>query len=145
MSCPAFSTASTRMNGIRRPTPHLPANFSAKTANLGKPICKAALQKELGLPEEPAAPMVGIVGRLIDQKGFDLVADVMQRWVQMSDVQWVILGTGQPKYHKILQTLAERFPQKVALRLEFSNPAGASDRGRAPTYSLCPAVSSPAV
>ena len=87
-----------------------------------KPICKAALQKELGLPQEKAAPLVGMVGRLIDQKGFDLLADVMQRWVQTSDVQWVILGTGQPKYHKLLETLAERFPQRVALRLEFSNP-----------------------
>jgi starch synthase len=37
-------------------------------------------------------------------------------------VQWVILGTGEPKYHKLLATLADRFPQKVALRLEFSNP-----------------------
>ena len=37
-------------------------------------------------------------------------------------MHWAILGTGQPKYHKLLQTLAERFPQKVALRLEFSNP-----------------------
>jgi starch synthase len=50
------------------------------------------------------------------------VADVMQRWVQTSDVQWAILGTGQPKYHKILETLAERFPQRVAVRLGFSNP-----------------------
>ena len=62
------------------------------------------------------------MGRLTDQKGFDLIVDVMQRWVQTSDVQWAILGTGQPKYHKLLETLAERFPQKVALRLEFSNP-----------------------
>jgi starch synthase len=46
----------------------------------------------------------------------------MQRWVQTSDVQWVILGTGQPKYHKLLETIAERFRQKVAVRLEFSNP-----------------------
>ncbi len=102
--------------------PHLAANYNADTVGQGKPICKAALQKELGLPQEPAAPLVGIVGRLIDQKGFDLVADVMQRWVQTSDVQWAILGTGQPKYHKLLETLAERFPQRVALRLEFSNP-----------------------
>jgi starch synthase len=42
--------------------------------------------------------------------------------VQTSDVQWVILGTGQPKHHKALQALAERFPRKVAVRLEFSNP-----------------------
>lgn len=102
--------------------PHLAANYTPETVGQGKPICKAALQKELGLPLEPTAPMVGIVGRLIDQKGFDLIADVMQRWVQTSDVQWAILGTGQPKYHKLLETLAERFPQKVALRLTFSNP-----------------------
>ena len=102
--------------------PHLAANYTVETVGQGKPICKAALQKELGLPREPAAPLVGIVGRLIDQKGFDLVAEVMQRWVQTSDVQWAILGTGQPKYHKLLETLAERFPQKVSLRLTFSNP-----------------------
>jgi starch synthase len=102
--------------------PHLAVNYTAATVDQGKPICKAALQKELGLPREKQAPLVGIVGRLIDQKGFDLVADVMQRWVQTSDVQWAILGTGQPKYHKLLETLAERFPQRVALRLEFSDP-----------------------
>ena len=65
---------------------------------------------------------MGFVGRLTDQKGLDLIVDVMQHTLQTSDVQWAILGTGQPKYHKMLQTLAERFPQKVALRLEFSNP-----------------------
>jgi starch synthase len=102
--------------------PHLAANYNANTVGQGKPACKAALQKTLGLPQDPAAPLVGIVGRLIDQKGFDLVADVMQRWVQTSDVQWAILGTGQPKYHKILETLANRFPQRLGLRLEFSNP-----------------------
>ena len=62
------------------------------------------------------------MGRLTDQKGLDLIVNVMQRWLPTSDVQWAILGTGQPKYHKMLQALAERFPQKVALRLEFSNP-----------------------
>jgi len=102
--------------------PHLPANYTAETIAQGKPICKAVLQKELGLPQDGHAPLVGMVGRLIDQKGFDLLADVLQRWVQTSDVQWAILGTGQPKYHKLLETLAERFPQKVAVRLEFSNP-----------------------
>ncbi len=102
--------------------PHLAANYNADTVGLGKPLCKAALQKEMGLPQEPAAPLVGIVGRLIDQKGFDLVAEVMQRWVQTSDVQWAILGTGELKYHALLETLAERFPQRVALRLGFSNP-----------------------
>jgi len=102
--------------------PHLPMNYSAASVASGKPICKAALQKELGLPIEPSVPLIGIVGRLIDQKGFDLAAEVMQRWLPAEDVQWAILGTGEPKYHKLLEGLAERYPRKVALRLEFSNP-----------------------
>jgi starch synthase len=102
--------------------PHLAATYNAQTVGTNKPKCKAALQKELGLPQEPNVPLIGIVGRLTDQKGFDLVAEVMQRWVQTSDAQWAILGTGQPKYHRALETLAGRFGQRVAVRLEFSNP-----------------------
>jgi starch synthase len=102
--------------------PHLPMKYDASTVGTGKPVCKAALQKELGLPEDPRAPLIGLVGRLTDQKGLDLIAEVIPRWVQSSDVQWVLLGTGQPKYHRLLETLAERYPQKVAVRLEFSNP-----------------------
>ncbi len=88
----------------------------------GKPVCKAALQKEVGLPQKPGVPLVASIGRLTDQKGFDLIAEVIQRWVQTSDVQWVILGTGQPKYHRLFEGLAQRHPDKIAVRLEFSNP-----------------------
>ena len=101
---------------------HLPVQYDVATVKLGKAACKAALQKELGLPQAAAAPLVSTVGRLDDQKGFDLIAEVIQRWVQTSDVQWAILGTGQPKYHKIFEGLAQRCPQKIAARLEFSNP-----------------------
>ena len=101
---------------------HLPANYNAETADQVKPICKAALQKEMGLPQDLSAPLVGIVGRLAEQKGIDLIVEVMQRWVQTSDVQWAILGTGEPEYHKALEKLAERFPGKVGLRLDFSTP-----------------------
>jgi len=102
--------------------PHLAAKYDIKSVGRGKPICKAALQKEVRLPQEPGVPLVGFIGRLIDQKGLDLMAEVIQRSVQTADTQWVILGTGEPKYHRLLETLAERFPQKVAVRLEFSNP-----------------------
>jgi len=102
--------------------PHIAANYDAETAAEGKAICKAALQDELQLPKRPDVPLVGLIGRLADQKGLDLVAEVIQGWVQSSDVQWAILGTGQPKYHKLFETLSQRFPQKVAVRLEFSNP-----------------------
>ncbi len=101
---------------------HLAVNYDAGNVAEGKAACKAALQKELGLPVEPETPLMGFIGRLADQKGIDLVAEVIQRWVQKVDAQWAILGTGEPKYHQLFETLTQRFPRKVAARLEFSNP-----------------------
>jgi starch synthase len=101
---------------------HLAERYNVASFAHGKAACKAALQKELGLPQVAGAPLVASIGRLDEQKGFDLIAEVIQRWVQTSDVQWVILGTGQPKYHKLFEGLAQRYPEKVAVRLEFSNP-----------------------
>ena len=102
--------------------PDLPANYDATTALEGKARCKQSLQQEMGLPEEPNAPLLGFIGRLAEQKGIDLVAEVAQRWVQTEEAQWVLLGTGDPKYHRLFRSLADRFPAKVAARLEFSNP-----------------------
>ncbi|MGA2033714.1 MAG: glycogen synthase GlgA [Thermoguttaceae bacterium] len=101
---------------------HLAAKYGADTVAQGKPLCKAALQREMGLPVEPHIPLLASVGRLTDQKGFDLIGEAIQRWVQTNDAQWVILGTGQPKYHRLFESLAQRFPHRVAVRLEFSNP-----------------------
>ena len=79
------------------------------------------LQQEFNLPRDNGgAPLVAFVGRLVEQKGIDLIVSVIQEWVQSSGVQWVVLGTGDPKYHEQLQTLAQRHPQKVAVRFEFS-------------------------
>jgi len=100
--------------------PHLAANYDAETVGQGKPVCKAALQADLGLPQQDDVPLVGLIGRLCNQKGFDLVAELMRQSVEETDLQWVVLGTGEPKYHQLFQALAERFPRKVAVRLEFS-------------------------
>ena len=78
------------------------------------------------------------IGRLDEQKGIDLIAEVVQRWVQTSDVQWVILGTGAPKFQKQFESLAARFPEKIAARMEFSN-ALAHRIEAGGTYSSCPA------
>jgi starch synthase len=61
------------------------------------------------------------VGRLVDQKGFDLIVRVMRQWAAQRDAQWVILGTGEPRYHEALSSLAAEYPQKVGVRLEFSD------------------------
>lgn len=98
------------------------ANYDVSNWQTGKPLCKAALQRELGLPEAPRTPLVALIGRLADQKGWDLVLEVMRGWASTMDVQWAILGTGEPYYHDALGQLAREFPHRVAARLEFSDP-----------------------
>lgn len=102
--------------------PHIAHHYDADNFVDGKAACKAALQAEMGLPVRPKTPLVGFVGRLTDQKGIDLVAGVMQDWVRAMDVQWAILGTGDPQYHQLFGTLAERYPQKVACKLAYADP-----------------------
>lgn len=100
---------------------HLPTKYDETNWVERKPICKATLQREVGLPENPFVPLIGLIGRLADQKGFDLVAAIMQQWAANEDVQWVILGTGEPTYHDLLSRLAGEFPHRVAVRLGFSD------------------------
>lgn len=101
--------------------PFIASNYSIENWQDGKNACKADLQSRFGLPQNPDIPLIGIVGRLADQKGFDLIAPIMEFWAQARDVQWVILGTGEPHYHEHLSRLSSSFPDKVAVRLEFSN------------------------
>jgi starch synthase len=101
--------------------PRLPVHYSAANWGHGKAACKMALQRELGLPARPDVPLLGLVGRLADQKGLDLIEPVIHRWADAEDAQWAILGTGETKYHELLARMARTYPQKVAARLSFSN------------------------
>lgn len=101
--------------------PHIAAQYDDETWHECKPVCKAALQRHLGLPEDAKVPVIGLVGRLADQKGWDLVAELMRRWVRERNVQWAILGTGEPHYHELLSALANEYPHRVGLRLDFSD------------------------
>jgi starch synthase len=101
--------------------PYLSTPYDAANWSAGKAANKASLQAEMGLQTSASVPLIGLVGRLADQKGWNLVADVMKRWARESDAQWVILGTGEPVYHQLLYGLAKEHPGKVAVRLEFSD------------------------
>jgi starch synthase len=101
--------------------PLIAANYDAETVEQGKPICRAALQDLLGLPHQTEAPLIGIISRLADQKGFDLIEQVMLTWAHTSTAQWAILGTGEPRYHDAMRQLADRHPSKIAAKLQFSN------------------------
>ncbi len=101
--------------------PHIAANYSADTYAEGKPLCKKALQFEMGLPQRDDVPLLANIGRLADQKGFDLIAEVMPRLAESLDAQWVLLGTGEPHYEGMMQRLAAEHPERVAVRVGFSN------------------------
>ena len=72
---------------------HIAAPFSADDLS-GKASCKAALQRELGLPELPDVPMIGLVSRLVAQKGIDVFAEALPRILDLG-VQVVVLGSGE--------------------------------------------------
>jgi starch synthase len=95
---------------------HLPARYTADDLS-GKRACKRALQREMKLPVR-AAPVLGVVSRFSDQKGLDLVADILPE-LMLLDVQAVLLGTGDPEIENTFRSLQERFPKKIGLRVGF--------------------------
>jgi starch synthase len=97
--------------------PLLPAHYSAADLS-GKRACKAALQRELGLPLRPQVPLCGSVSRLTDQKGFDLVTAVLPSLLE-GDVQYVVLGAGDPAIEQALLGLGRRYPSKLAVRIAY--------------------------
>ncbi|HVN88167.1 MAG TPA: glycogen synthase GlgA [Candidatus Binatia bacterium] len=101
--------------------PHIEAHYTRDNF-MGKARCKAALQRAFGLPETGKTPLFGIVSRLADQKGFDLLAVALPELLATRDVQLVVLGTGEPKYHAQLDELARRFAGRMGVALRFDNP-----------------------
>ena len=99
----------------------LAQRYGASDFESGKAACKAQLQRRLGLPERPDVPLFAQIGRLDPQKGWDLVADVAEDLLSR-DVQMVVLGEGQPRYHQLLDRLSSRHAGKLRVVLEFLPP-----------------------
>ncbi len=95
----------------------IPANYSVKDRS-GKGRCKADLQKELGLPVSEKTPLVASISRLADQKGFDLVTSIIDELLE-GDIQFVLLGTGDLKYHDIFKDIANRYPRKTGINITY--------------------------
>lgn len=96
----------------------LPATYSAATVEAGKSKCKALLQKRMNLPQKADVPLLGMVSRMADQKGFDLVMASTDRLLR-HNVQLAFLGTGDPHYENQLRQLAARYPEQVAVEIGF--------------------------
>lgn len=94
-------------------------NYSLETLKTGKPKCKAALQKELGLPVREDVPLVGFIGRLDNQKGVDLIAEAIP-WMMEQDMQLVMLGTGRQDLEELLRRFEGQYKDKVRGWVGFS-------------------------
>ncbi|MDD4939388.1 MAG: glycogen synthase GlgA [Candidatus Omnitrophica bacterium] len=94
-------------------------NFSLKNIE-GKNVDKADLQKICGLPVDAKIPLFGVVSRLAEQKGFDILAEAIEKICRMK-LQLVILGTGDMKYHTLLGDIAKKYPKVVSLHLKFDD------------------------
>ena len=99
----------------------LASKFSSSNWRIGKPQCKEDLQHIMGLPVKSDAPLIGIIGRLAEQKGWDLIIELMRCWLPDSEVQWAILGTGEARFEKEISELVQRFPERISAQLTFSN------------------------
>ncbi len=101
--------------------PHIVKNYSPINFRKEKIKNKRALQTELNLEKNDKKMMIGIVSRLTDQKGFDLIAYVMDRLCQ-DDIQLVVLGTGEERYENCFRHFAWKYPDKVSANIFYSDP-----------------------
>ena len=100
--------------------PHLVARYDRNDAS-GKKECKRDLLKEFGLPLSlEKVPLFGMISRLADQKGFDLLAEIIDELFNF-DVGFVLLGTGEQKYHDLFQQIAQKYPQKAGIRIAYDD------------------------
>ncbi|GMP28850.1 hypothetical protein CsSME_00004217 [Camellia sinensis var. sinensis] len=94
-------------------------NYSLETLQSGKAQCKAALQKELGLPIHDNVPLIGFIGRLDHQKGVDLIAEAVP-WMMGQDVQLIMLGSGRPDLERMLRQFESQHHDKIRGWVGFS-------------------------
>lgn len=100
--------------------PYLPNHFNEMNHTEGKALNKAKLQKDLGLPVEKDVFLLGMVSRMTDQKGFDLIAYVMDELMNTEHLQFVVAGTGEAKYEQMLSYFAGKYPDKIHVTIGYS-------------------------
>ena len=99
--------------------PLLPENYDADSYRTGKSTCREELLSRLKLPNEKSTPVIGMVSRLTDQKGLDLLIDIADQLAAMN-AQFVFLGTGDSRYEAALQKL-NRMADNVSATIGFNN------------------------
>ena len=100
--------------------PALPAHYNSDDFLYGKAACKAALQREVGLPERADVPLMVMVTRLAGHKGLDLLCYIARRLLWEEDCQLLILGTCEHHFEEFFKELAREFPDRVSAQITFN-------------------------
>jgi starch synthase len=95
------------------------ARYSAADMS-GKALCKASLQREMGLPERPDIPLFGVISRLTPQKGLDVLAHALEQVLPL-DMQLVVLGSGDPEAEHFFSTMTARHGDKIRCFIGYDN------------------------
>ncbi|MFW6286721.1 MAG: glycogen synthase GlgA [Candidatus Sumerlaeota bacterium] len=98
----------------------LAANYSAQDPS-GKETCKRSLCESLGWEAEPERPLLAMINRLDSQKGIDLFLDALPRLIEISRARIVVLGSGNPDYHRRLHAARTQYPDALRVELTFDN------------------------
>lgn len=97
------------------------AQHFSSTQIEGKSRNKEELQRICRLPLDKDIPLVGMVSRLAQQKGLDILCEAVDTFLRL-DLQLVLLGVGDLKYHRLLESMAKKYPKQVSVHLEFNEP-----------------------
>jgi len=99
---------------------YIAAHYSS-TDLKGKQTCKEDLLKEYNLPASlRKQPLLGVISRLADQKGFDLLAEIIDELMAI-DLGFVLLGTGEQKYHDLFTAIGKKYPQRAGIKIAYNN------------------------
>jgi starch synthase len=97
----------------------IPFKFSTNDLS-GKLKNKKALLNLLHIPFDENIPLIGIVSRLVAQKGFDIIASGIKELMELN-AYWIIIGGGEPEYEKVLKYMAYYYPDKVYIQIGYNN------------------------
>lgn len=100
--------------------PCIESHFSTKDVTEKKRLNKKKLQEISGLPVEPDTFLIGMVSRMSDQKGFDLVACILDEFLSSEKVQIVVLGTGEARYENMFRYFLDKYPAKLSAYVGYS-------------------------
>ncbi|NND00539.1 MAG: glycosyltransferase, partial [Gammaproteobacteria bacterium] len=100
--------------------PLIPAQFSSKKLK-GKAVCKQTLMQELGLSGGSKQPLIGIVSRLVGQKGFDLMEKALPDLMQQRNFSLAVLGNGEGRFERFFTALQNAYPKRVHFYTGYNN------------------------